>query len=108
MCFDGNNTTSRILDILEEERPKVICIDELEKKSRQFQNQLLDFIESGRIKVDQMRRKSKSPEKNRCYSVGDDHDHSYDFSPPAVCNAEVCVWDTRIVRPVERHHLGRT
>ena len=67
MCFDGNNTTSRILDILEEERPKVICIDELEKKSRQFQNQLLDFIESGRIKVDQMRRKSKSPEKNRCY-----------------------------------------
>ena len=36
MCFDGNNTTSRILDILEEERPKVICIDELEKMSRQF------------------------------------------------------------------------
>ena len=67
MCFDGNNTTSRILDILEEERPKVICIDELEKMSSQFQNQLLDFIESGRIKVDQMRRKSKSPEKNRCY-----------------------------------------
>jgi hypothetical protein len=27
--FDGSNTTSRILDVLEEERPKVICIDEL-------------------------------------------------------------------------------
>ena len=27
--FDGSNTTSRILDVLEEERPKIICIDEL-------------------------------------------------------------------------------
>jgi replication-associated recombination protein RarA len=41
---------------LEEERPKIICIDELEKMGRQFQNHLLNFIESGRIKVDQMRR----------------------------------------------------
>jgi hypothetical protein len=54
--FDGSNTTSRILDVLEEERPKLICIDELDKMSRQFQNQLLNFMESGRIKVDQMRR----------------------------------------------------
>jgi DNA polymerase III delta prime subunit len=54
--FDGSNTTTRILDLLEEERPKVICIDELDKMSRQFQNQLLNFLESGRIKVDQQRR----------------------------------------------------
>jgi MoxR-like ATPase len=54
--FDGSNTTNRILDVLEQERPKIICIDELEKMGSQFQNQLLNFIESGRIKVDQMRR----------------------------------------------------
>jgi holliday junction DNA helicase RuvB len=27
--FDGSNTTNRILDVLEQERPKVVCIDEL-------------------------------------------------------------------------------
>ena len=54
--FDGSNTTTRILDVLEEERPKVICIDELDKMSRQFQNQLLNFLESGRIKVVQQRK----------------------------------------------------
>ena len=53
--FDGSNTTNRIVDVLEEERPKVICIDELDKMS-QFQNQLLNFLESGRIKVDQQRK----------------------------------------------------
>jgi hypothetical protein len=26
--FDGSNTTNRILDVLEEMRPKIICIDE--------------------------------------------------------------------------------
>jgi MoxR-like ATPase len=41
---------------LEEGRPKIICIDELDKMPRTFQNQLLNFMESGRIKVDQMRR----------------------------------------------------
>jgi hypothetical protein len=51
--FDGSNTTNRILDVVEEERPRVICIDELDKMSRQFKNQLLNFLESGRIKVDQ-------------------------------------------------------
>jgi hypothetical protein len=50
--FDGSNTTNRILDVLEEQRPRVICIDELDKMSRQFQNQLLNFLESG-CKVDQ-------------------------------------------------------
>jgi hypothetical protein len=54
--FDGSNTTSRILDVLEEERPKIICIDELDKMSQTFQNQLLNFMESGRIKVDQQRK----------------------------------------------------
>ena len=54
--FDGSNTTSRLLDVLQERRPKIICIDELDKMSRQFQNQFLNFMESGRIKVDQMRR----------------------------------------------------
>jgi holliday junction DNA helicase RuvB len=38
--FDGSNTTNRILDVLEEERPKIICIDELDKMPRTFQNQL--------------------------------------------------------------------
>jgi hypothetical protein len=27
--FDGSNMTSRILDVLEKERPKIMCIDEL-------------------------------------------------------------------------------
>ena len=54
--FDGSNTTNRILDVLEQERPKVICIDELDKMPRTFQNQLLNFIESGRIKVDEQKK----------------------------------------------------
>ncbi len=32
--FDGSNTSIRILDILEEERPRVIWIDELDKMSK--------------------------------------------------------------------------
>jgi replication-associated recombination protein RarA len=54
--FDGSNTTNRILDALEEKRPKIICIDELDKMPKQFQDKLLNFMESGHIKVDQMRR----------------------------------------------------
>jgi replication-associated recombination protein RarA len=54
--FDCTNTTNRILDVLEQERPKVICLDELEKMPRQFQEKLLNFLESGRVKVDQQRR----------------------------------------------------
>ena len=54
--FDGSNTTNRILDVLEREKPKVICIDELDKMPRTFQNQLLNFMESGRIKVDEQRK----------------------------------------------------
>jgi MoxR-like ATPase len=51
--LDGSNTTYRILDVLEEKRSKVICIDELDKMPRTFQNQLLNFMDSGRVKVDQ-------------------------------------------------------
>ena len=39
--FDGSNTTNRILDGLEEKRPKIICIDELDKMPKQFQDKLL-------------------------------------------------------------------
>jgi hypothetical protein len=55
--FDGSNTTNRILDVLDEKRPKIICIDELDKMPKQFQDKLLNFMESGHIKVDQMRKK---------------------------------------------------
>ena len=41
---------------MEEGRPKIICIDELDKMPRTFQNQLLNFMESGRIKVDRQRK----------------------------------------------------
>ncbi|MGA9154727.1 MAG: hypothetical protein WBZ36_29440, partial [Candidatus Nitrosopolaris sp.] len=34
--FDGSNTTNRILDILEEERPRVICIDQ-QRRSYDFE-----------------------------------------------------------------------
>jgi hypothetical protein len=37
--FDGSNTTNRILDVLGEKRPKIICIDELDKMPKQFQSQ---------------------------------------------------------------------
>jgi transcriptional regulator with AAA-type ATPase domain len=54
--FDGSNTTNRILDLLEEKRPKIICIDELDKMPKQFQEKLLNFLESGRVKFDQVVR----------------------------------------------------
>jgi len=51
--FDATNTTNRVLDVLEQKRPKIICIDELEKMPTNFQNKLLNFLESGHVKVDQ-------------------------------------------------------
>ena len=54
--FDGSNTTSRVLDILEEKRAKLILLDELDKMGRSWQNQLLNFMESGRIDVEQQRK----------------------------------------------------
>ena len=54
--FDGSNTTNRILDVLKEKRPKIILLNEIDKMSRQFQNQLLGFMRSGRVDVEQQRR----------------------------------------------------
>ena len=51
--FDATNATNRILQILEEERPKIVLLDELDKMSRVFSEKLLSFLESGRVKVDQ-------------------------------------------------------
>jgi len=54
--FDGSNTTSRILDVLEEKRPKIILLDELDKMGKSWQNQLLNFMESARVDVEQHRK----------------------------------------------------
>jgi replication-associated recombination protein RarA len=54
--FDCSNTTSRILDVLQEERPKIILADEIDKLQRSYQNMLLNFMESGRVKVDQQKK----------------------------------------------------
>ena len=58
--FDGSNTTNRILDVLEEKRVKVICIDKLEKMPKQFQERLLNFMESGHIDVGQQKKEAVS------------------------------------------------
>jgi holliday junction DNA helicase RuvB len=48
--FDGSNSTGRILDILEQERPQIILIEiEIDK----MPNKLLNLMENGRVKVDQ-------------------------------------------------------
>ena len=80
--FDGSNTTNRILDVLEEERPRVICVDELDKMSRQFQNQLLNFLDSGSIKVDQQRR-------------------SYDFEIKSAKVFATCNENNRLSKPLQ-------
>ena len=51
--FDATNATNRILQVLEEKRPKIVLLDELDKMSRVFSEKLLSFLESGRVKVDQ-------------------------------------------------------
>jgi Holliday junction DNA helicase RuvB len=53
LYFDGSNTTNKILDVLNEERPDIICIDELEKMPKNFQEKILNLCESGRVDVDQ-------------------------------------------------------
>jgi MoxR-like ATPase len=80
--FDGSNTTNRILDVLEEKRPKIICIDELDKMPRQFQEKLLNFMESGHIKVDQMRKR-------------------YDFTIKGAKVFAACNEITRLSRPLQ-------
>jgi replication-associated recombination protein RarA len=90
--FDGSNTTSRILDVLEEERPRLICIDELDKMPKQFQEKLLNFMESGHIKVDQMRKQ-------------------YDFKIKGAKVFTACNEITRLSRPLQSRfrclHLPR-
>jgi Holliday junction DNA helicase RuvB len=80
--FDGSNTTNRILDVLEEKRPKIICIDELDKMPKQFQDKLLIFMESGHIKVDQMRKQ-------------------YDFTIKGAKVFAACNEITRLSRPLQ-------
>src|SRR6201988_3463656 len=80
--FDGSNTTNRILDVLEEKRPKIICIDELDKMPKQFQEKLLNFMESGHIKVDQMRKQ-------------------YDFKIKGAKVFAACNEITRLSRPLQ-------
>jgi MoxR-like ATPase len=80
--FDGSNTTNRILDVLEEKRPKIICIDELDKMPRQFQEKLLNFMESGHIKVDQMHKR-------------------YDFKIKGAKVFAACNEITRLSRPLQ-------
>jgi MoxR-like ATPase len=80
--FDGISTTNRILDVLEKKRPKIICIDELDKMSRQFQEKLLNFMESGHIKVDQMLRQ-------------------YDFTIKGAKVFAACNEITRLSRPLQ-------
>src|SRR5215469_3529479 len=80
--FDGSNTTNRILDVLEEKRPKIICIDELDKMPKQFQEKLLNFMESGHIKVDQVRKQ-------------------YDFKIKGAKVFAACNEITRLSRPLQ-------
>jgi len=54
--FDGTNTTNRILDVLEQERPKIILIDEIDKAPKFLQNCILNFMESGKVDVEQQRK----------------------------------------------------
>jgi AAA domain (dynein-related subfamily) len=45
--FDVYNQS---VDMLDKQTPKIICIDELDKMSTDFQNHLLNFLENGHIK----------------------------------------------------------
>ena len=45
--FDANNTTNRVLQVLEEEKPEIVLLDELDKLPRNFAEKLLGFLESG-------------------------------------------------------------
>jgi ATP-dependent Lon protease len=45
--------TNRILQVLEEEEPEIVLLDELDKLLRNFAERLFNFLESGRVKVDQ-------------------------------------------------------
>jgi ATP-dependent Lon protease len=70
----------------------VICIDELDKMSRQFQYQLLNFLDSGRIKVDHQRK-------------------SYDFEIRSAKVFATCNENNRLSKPLQsrfrRLHLPK-
>jgi holliday junction DNA helicase RuvB len=51
--FDCSNTTNKTLQVLEEERPKIILLDEIDNMPCAWQGKLLNLLESGRVKVDQ-------------------------------------------------------
>jgi Holliday junction resolvasome RuvABC ATP-dependent DNA helicase subunit len=53
LYFDGTNITNKILDVLNEEKPNIVCIDELEKIPKNFQEKILNLCESGRVDVEQ-------------------------------------------------------
>lgn len=53
LYFDGTNSTNRILDVLNDERPNIVCIDELEKMPKNFQEKILNLCESRRVDVEQ-------------------------------------------------------
>jgi Holliday junction DNA helicase RuvB len=54
--FDMSNTTNKILDVLETKRPKIILLDEIEKCPKQWQEKLLNLLESGRVDVEQQKK----------------------------------------------------
>jgi ATP-dependent Lon protease len=51
--FDCTSTTNRILQVPDEKRPKIVLLDELDKLPPRYQGVILNFLESGRVKVDQ-------------------------------------------------------
>jgi len=51
--FDAANSTNQILQVLEKERPKIVLLDELDKLPRVFAEKMLNFLESGHVKIDQ-------------------------------------------------------
>jgi len=51
--FDATNSTNRVLQVIEEGRPKIILFDELDKMPKIFAEKLLGFLESGKVKIDQ-------------------------------------------------------
>ena len=64
------------------QKPKIICIDELDKMPSQFQEKLLNFMESGYIKVDQIRKQ-------------------YDFKIKGAKVFAACNEITRLSRPLQ-------
>ena len=82
LFFDGTNTTNRILTDMEARRPKVILIDEFEKMRKNYKEMLLNFAETGRVKVAQ-------------------HNRQYDFTIPGAKIFATANDAKRITEPME-------